>query len=492
MQIFESNSKPHTYSTNLHFAGTNKRRRNNILAAIGSNLSTALRVFRQSFREQTGVTWDDRIKAYNERIRARERKDEAPGILSSRSGKNGGIKSRSRAADDKVPFEERKFEYMPPLHTARGLLPDGKDEVPEIVKQRHAKSKSGHENVEQWMMSGANGLGPDSKEPSPLGAEQPAHIDLTEDEPLMKSKQPTVEECDEDEDVMMSSPVAAGAGHGDTANEEMSGGENVFDDGATKALSTDELLAEITGSFRQEEGIDFSGLSSEQPDFNFSQPDPNAVTFDFDQPTEPNPAFSAPSNESEDPAAEHLDHEGCAQGSQAAGTACETAPSSDPEIKEEAPALETHDDAVSRNGASGGGMTDDIQSAQENPLPESAKLYLEGFESDLPNELSYNTQPGQTRLAAKIGEHLLELGHAKEDEAAGDDAIEVNNEVLFGPHSPGMEEDEGLGQETVLPLGVPTDDTASQLGKRKRDETSDEFEVAAKRFQSEDVADFDV
>lgn len=137
-------------------------------------------------------------------------------------------------------------------------------------------------------------------------------------------------------------------------------------------------------------------------------------------------------------------------------------------------------------------MTDDIQSAQENPLLESAKLYLEGFESDLPNELSYNTQPGQTQLAAKIGEHLLEVGHAKEDEAAGDDAIEVNNEVVFGPHSPGMEEDEGLGQETVLPLGVPTDDTASQLGKRKRDETSDEFEVAAKRFQSEDVADFDV
>lgn len=131
LTIFESNDKPHTYATNLHFAGTGKCPMNNILATIGSNLSTAMRFFRQAFQEKTGCNWDDRLKAHNERVLAR--KSDTP-----RRGENASIKSKTRAAEDAMPFEGRFFEYMPPSRSSRGLLPDGKDQVPEVVQQMRA------------------------------------------------------------------------------------------------------------------------------------------------------------------------------------------------------------------------------------------------------------------------------------------------------------------------------------------------------------------
>jgi hypothetical protein len=119
LTIFETNALPHKYATNLHFAGTAKCPMNNILTALECNLNTAMRLFRKAFHEKTGCNWDDRIKVYNERVSA--------------------LKGNTRAAEDAVPFRERFFEYMPPKNSSRGLLPDGRDEVPEVVRQMKAQ-----------------------------------------------------------------------------------------------------------------------------------------------------------------------------------------------------------------------------------------------------------------------------------------------------------------------------------------------------------------
>jgi len=186
-KLFESNAgaantnNPPTYATNLHFAGTGKQPRNNVLATLGSNFSTAYRMWCKSFEEKTGVDWDDRIKAHNERVRDRARDGDTPGLYSTRRGENGDIKSKARAAEDAVPFEKRKFEYMPPLHSARGWLPDGKEEVPEVLRQMRTKPNGQNDRTEQWMMSGGNGaLTPRQ---SIEDTQIPVQIDPTDDDP---------------------------------------------------------------------------------------------------------------------------------------------------------------------------------------------------------------------------------------------------------------------------------------------------------------------
>jgi hypothetical protein len=193
VKIFESNAggqnpnHPPTYATNLHFAGTDKQPYNNILAAFGANYYTAMRMWRKAFEEKTGVSWDDRIKAHNERVRDRAHDGDTPDLYSTRRGENGDVKSKTRAAEDAVPFEKRKFEYMPPLHAARGWLPDGREEVPEVLRQIRAKPNEYRDRTEQWMMSGGNGNGSDGSPISPRqsieNAQAPVQIDLTEDEP---------------------------------------------------------------------------------------------------------------------------------------------------------------------------------------------------------------------------------------------------------------------------------------------------------------------
>jgi len=124
----------------------------------------------------------------NERVRNRARDGDTPGLHSTRRGENGDIKSKTRAAEDAVPFEKRKFEYMPPLHAARGWLPDGREEVPEVLRQNRVKTNEHRDRTKQWMMSGGNGDGPDGLPLSPRqsieNAQVPVQIDLTEDEPI--------------------------------------------------------------------------------------------------------------------------------------------------------------------------------------------------------------------------------------------------------------------------------------------------------------------
>ena len=271
MKLYESNdgvsntNNPPKYATNLHFAGTGKQPRNNILAALGSNHYTAIRMWRKAFQEQTGVDWDDRIKAHNERVRARARDGDTAGLYSTRRGENGDIKSKTRAAEDAVPFEKRKFEYMPPLHAARGWLPDGKEEVPEVLRQIRAKPNEHRDRTEQWMMSGGNGYGPDGPSSSPrqsIENARPVPIDLTEDDPADELNAPVTPGSGNDQDATPASFDATNV----TAAEVNSGLSGGMDTGAY----VDNLLAGTHDLYAQDDIFgDFAG--QQQLPFVFDQ-----------------------------------------------------------------------------------------------------------------------------------------------------------------------------------------------------------------------------
>lgn len=279
MKLYESNNGvpntdiPPTYATNLHFAGTGKQPRNNILAAFGSNRLTAIRMWRKAFKEQTGVSWDDRIKAHNERVRDRARDGDTPGPYSTRRGENGDIKSKTRAAEDTVPFEKRKFEYMPPLHAARGWLPEGSEQIPEVLRQDKAKQNKHRERTEQWtMMSGGNGDDPDAPSSSPrqsIEDARPVQIGLTEDDPTDEMDAFATPGSGDNEDA---SPTGLGA-TSFAATEANGGPFTEMDPGAY----ADGLLAGTQDLFAQDNVFDAGDLAGQQQQqFNFDQDD-----FDF-------------------------------------------------------------------------------------------------------------------------------------------------------------------------------------------------------------------
>lgn len=276
MKIYESNNGvPRKYATNMHFAGTGKQPRNNILAACGSNRPTAIRMWNKAFLEKTGVSWDDRIKAHNERVRDRARDGETPGLYSTRRGENGDIKSKTRAAEDAVPFEKRKFEYMPPLHGARGYLPNGVEQVPEVLRHMRAKPNEQRERTEQWtMMSGANGYGPEDPSSSPrqsIENARPVQIDLTEDDPA-------------DELDALATP-GSGNGSGDDTTGAIFGAANVTGTGVNGGPSNEmETGAYMESLFTQDDVFDTSDLAGQQQQqFNFDQDD-FGVGFNIEQP----------------------------------------------------------------------------------------------------------------------------------------------------------------------------------------------------------------
>lgn len=276
MKLYESNNgvpdtdHPPTYATNLHFAGTGKQPRNNILAAIGSNRLTAIRMWRKAFEEQTGVSWDDRIKAHNERVRDRARDGDTPGFFSARRGGNGDIKSKTRAAEDAVPFEKRKFEYMPPLHAARGWLPHGKEKVPEVLRRMRGKQNEQRERTEQWtMMSGGNGSDPNASSSSPRQSIEDARavqIDLTEDDPVDELDDSITPGSGNEEDA-----TRAGFGATEFTATGVNGGPS--NEMETQAL-VDSLLAGTHDSSPQDNVFDAGELAGQQQ---------QQFNFDFDQ-----------------------------------------------------------------------------------------------------------------------------------------------------------------------------------------------------------------
>lgn len=354
-QIFESNSKPHKYATNCHFAGTNKKPLNNIIEITGSSMTTATRTFRAVFREHTGVSWDDRIKAHNERVLARQdREAESPGILSTRRGENGDIKSTTRADEDAIPFDERKFEYMPPLHSAKGWLPDGRDEVPEIV-QRMRKVPNGRRNrTEQWKMSGGSGDGPEDGGLAPRGSVE--QIDLTDDGP--EDQQP---ESVGGDDTFVGDAVDAGTD---------------AEDPSAQAFGADNFLEGLNEWSTQDNTFDMGGLAGQQqPEFNFGQ---NHTDVSADQ------GIAEPNDFSADIIfGTNLNNSGDIFGQ---------------EQEDPRPATEGVSGAESATGA-----IEEVQAAAVRQ-PEVSET---GGLGGLP--FPYETQANQTQLAAMVGEDLLNL-----------------------------------------------------------------------------------
>lgn len=282
IKLYESNdgvpktANPPTYATNMHFAGTGKQPRNNILATHKSNFTTAVRMWCKAFKEKTGVDWDDRIKAHNERVRDRARDGDTPGLYSTRRGEDGDIKSKTRAAEDAVPFEKRKFEYMPPLHAARGWLPDGKEQVPEVLKQMRAKQDEHRARTEQWTMSDGNGNGynPNGLSSSPrqsIEDARPVQIDLSEEDPADDPAAFATPGSGDDRDATLT-----GLGASSFAATGVNGGlSGEMDTGAYA-----ESLLNGTGTpdlFAQDSIFDAGDLAGQQQQqFNFDQDD-----FDF-------------------------------------------------------------------------------------------------------------------------------------------------------------------------------------------------------------------
>lgn len=426
-QIYETNNKPHTYVTNVHFAGTNKKPLNNIIANIGSNLTTATRTFRKAFREQTGVNWDDRIKAHNERVRARER-----GSDSTDRGKNNDAKSKTRAGEEKVPFEKRKFEYMPPLHSARGWLPDGRDSVPEVVRQMRTSKKpeadGSRERTEQWMMSGGNGEEPreDAEQTSPA-----AQIDLTDDVPEGQ--------LDVSEDVGGGDNLVFDTAGTDPSNSTINGGEDAAaaEGDTTQTFDLNNLLSGANEFSTQNNFFDMGNLEfgQQQPEFNFDQ--------DFGASAEPT---------------------GLSGEDQFASGQTDGINVSDQHQN----STQVGDAMVQDVQARSSGSHQDAQGAAANHSQDFESGGLDGL------QLPFDTQVGQTQLAAMVGEDLLNL-------KSGDDAAGA-----FGQGLEGGLDDQTDGSSYRISTGNFSD-AEMGAGKRKRDEAdvAGGEDVAAKRFEAE-------
>ncbi|KAK5683625.1 hypothetical protein LTS10_005158 [Elasticomyces elasticus] len=122
LQIYESNSQPHTYATNLHYAGTSITSTNTVIAALGCSIATALHAFKKIFFEKTKVLWDDRL---NVMIEAHAKKERA------RAGipEPGNVRGRPVSESEVVPvvdFARQPFVYHPPVYGSRGLMPEPK------------------------------------------------------------------------------------------------------------------------------------------------------------------------------------------------------------------------------------------------------------------------------------------------------------------------------------------------------------------------------
>lgn len=276
LQLYESNAgvpdtdNPPTYATNLHFAGTGKRPMNNILAAMDSSYYTAMRMYRKAFEEKTGVNWDDRIKAHNDRVRARARDVNTPGLHSTSRGENGDIKSKTRATEDETSFEKRKFEYMPPLHAAKGWLPDGKESMPEVLRQIRAKPNEQRDRTEQWTMRGGNVSGPGALQQSPRQSIEESRfatqIDLTEDGPADQDNSATMDSGDDVDGDMTGADFDAINGAEAVAGDIFSNGPN------TDMFDMDGLLPEAHEWSTQENIFDVGGLTGQhQEQFVFDQ-----------------------------------------------------------------------------------------------------------------------------------------------------------------------------------------------------------------------------
>lgn len=234
-----------------------------------------MRFFYNTFQEKTKVHWDDRIKAHNERVKARNHDADTPGPGSTRFGENGSVKSKARAAEEKKPFEYRAFEYMPPTYGNKGWLPDGKETMPEHLKQiRRATSNGQRERTEQWMMSNENGMSPEAISQSPHQStektQHPTHIDLTEDEPAEHVSVSSAASSDDD-DGSDSNDNNADEELAKTA-EEAAAADDLLNGASTGAFDFESLIAGTTEWPTQDVAFDLGDATQQQQqDFVFDE-----------------------------------------------------------------------------------------------------------------------------------------------------------------------------------------------------------------------------
>ncbi|KAK3619163.1 hypothetical protein LTR56_024218 [Elasticomyces elasticus] len=144
LQIYESNSQPHTYATNLHYAGTTLTPTNTVIAALGCSIATALHAFKKISFEKTKVLWDDRL---NVMIEAHAKKERAKAGLPE----PGTVRGRPVSESEVVPvvdFARQPFVYHPPVYGSRGVLPEPRKLVtwpPTVAPMTAAEAeKQGH------------------------------------------------------------------------------------------------------------------------------------------------------------------------------------------------------------------------------------------------------------------------------------------------------------------------------------------------------------
>ncbi|KAK0897536.1 hypothetical protein LTR91_022544 [Friedmanniomyces endolithicus] len=184
LTIYESNSTPNTYATNLHYAGTGIQSSNNVIAALGCRFKTAFHAFRKVFKEKTKGEWDERMS----QVTGKGRKTgEIEGSV------NGSVKGRA-VSESEVVAAQQAFIYTPPLYGPKGLLPEKKKVVgwppgpalPVPTTGYGREGLTGAEEVERWMNGAAGGDGP-----TPAGdsvAEPAGHNGMTDYDAYMSGQ----------------------------------------------------------------------------------------------------------------------------------------------------------------------------------------------------------------------------------------------------------------------------------------------------------------
>lgn len=327
-------------------------------------------MWRLAFREQTGIDWDDRIKAYNERVRAKHIRAES------------GPFNETRGEDqENVPLADRKFEYMPPVYGPKGLLPNGKDEEPEFVrrKRREDRSKGNNEQVERWMMSGANGSGPNEA------------IDLTKDDE-QAGREATV------------SPGAMERDRGMTSIEEGAAINSTEPSGTAENIGGGDAMAGMQEWLDQTKPFDADDLPEQPQQFSFDPID----SFHFDEHSAQQQQFDFDQDEA------------TLGGDEAA------APDTSSQHHAEFMQFGTDEDAATGN---------DDQSAQLGfSFLDSAQQFLETHEGAHMGGLPSETPVGQTQFAVDVGDEFLNFLDAKHA------SITAGGEAGFGPVQSAVDE----------------------------------------------------
>ncbi|KAK0774824.1 hypothetical protein LTR91_025077 [Friedmanniomyces endolithicus] len=178
LTIYESNSTPNTYATNLHYAGTGIQSSNNVIAALGCRFKTAFHAFRKVFKEKTKGEWDERMSQVT---------GKAEGSV------KGSVKGRA-VGESEVVAAQQAFIYTPPLYGPKGLLPEKRKVVtwppgpalPVPTTGYAGEGARSAEEVEMWINGAAGGDGP-----TPAGdivAEPAGHNGMTDYDAFMSGQ----------------------------------------------------------------------------------------------------------------------------------------------------------------------------------------------------------------------------------------------------------------------------------------------------------------